>query len=60
MSVQQGEVISVSVFCDMLEESELIKTTDLGCTVVHRVKHPEFGEIILVGSTGEQAGWFKL
>lgn len=47
-------IVDLDHLADTLAESEIITTADLGSTLVHKVKHPIRGTLILVNTTGLQ------
>jgi len=48
------QAISADQLADLIEESKITETLDLGFSFVHRATHPEHGRIILVSTAGEQ------
>lgn len=42
--------VELSVLCDMLEESEVIESLDIGSAIVHQVSHPSRGRMVLVST----------
>lgn len=48
---EQQSVISLESYCDLLEESEVQSTLDMGSALLHKVLHPKLGNIVLVSTT---------
>jgi len=49
-----GEV-SLEIFCDLLEQSAIAETINLGSAVIHKITHPEFGKLVLVSTPDKNA-----
>jgi hypothetical protein len=49
----QVQAVTVAQFADILEQADIIETTDHGPTITHRGNHPELGQIVMVSSAME-------
>ena len=51
VGINVGTEVELSYFSNIICESEIMKTFDLGSCIVHEIVHPEEGELIAVNST---------
>lgn len=47
-------VVGLDDVADTLAESQILETADLGTTLVHKVKHPTRGKLLIINTTGSK------
>lgn len=46
--IRKADPINEEEFADLLTESEIMESLDTGPTLIHKVAHPQRGELLLV------------
>lgn len=46
------QAVDIDQLADLIEQSNVTETLDLGSTFVHRATHPEHGNVILISTAG--------
>ena len=60
MSVLLSSEIELGQCCDLLEQSEVKQSIDLGSSVIHDVIHAEHGRVILINTACGRAAAVKV
>lgn len=58
-SFYQAQEITLDYACDLLGESEITSTVDLGAAVIHIIHHPTFGQIFLTNA-GDRSAMLRI
>ena len=48
------DIVDINQVADILAESHVCETADLGTTLVHKVKHPILGMLLIINTTGSK------
>ena len=59
-NIKNMERIGFGELCDLMEQSEVERTLDLGSTILHIVHHVHKGSLLLVSTVDERAAVVSL
>ncbi|MPQ56337.1 hypothetical protein [Duganella sp. FT27W] len=51
---EKFQIVDIDFVADILAESHICETADLGTTLVHKVKHPVRGMLIIINTIGSK------
>ncbi|UUZ75398.1 hypothetical protein LP414_27160 [Polaromonas sp. P1(28)-13] len=55
-NLRLATTLNIQQFADLLEASVIHQTLDIGMTIIHKITHPERGNMVLVNTSGELSG----
>jgi hypothetical protein len=53
---RQSSSINLETFAELLEQSDIVESIDLGTSVIHKVRHPEGGTMVLINTSAGTSG----